>query len=136
MPVANKADGIHFPGTPLPYYMRRLMANYQCFFVVSWMRSFYPLSADSILITATFKLCSRKLLTGTSLQSNECLAASLSILSIDPIDLSFTSYKAFLDSLHLVRRKPCLCRLVPRQVYDSFPSLCGPHREVFKYNNS
>ena len=37
MPVANKASGVYFPGTALPYYMRRLMVNYQYFFVVSWM---------------------------------------------------------------------------------------------------
>ena len=37
MPFANKAGGVYFPGTLLPYYMRRLMVNYQYFFVVSWM---------------------------------------------------------------------------------------------------
>ena len=44
--------------------------------------------------------------------------------------------KAFLDSLHLVRGKPWLSSLVPRQVYTLFPSLSGQHKEICKHNNS
>ena len=74
MPVVNKAGGIYFPGTPLPLHEKadgKLSILFRSLLDVNFLLFICRRDADTALIAASFKLCSPKLLSGTSLRRNE-----------------------------------------------------------------